>query len=233
MKFTGSPCPTCDILRLPSISKTGSLILIDQIQWLGHGSFLLQGPPTIYINPWRVLRNHTFHADVLLIGHDHHEHFSLADINKLRQDNTRVITNERVATDVEDSSVLRPWQSITIDRTRITAVPAYSPNSTLHPIEDGGLGFVISQNFYDLYYAGDTGLIAEMERIRPDIAILPIDGSGTMTIDEAIEAVRIMRPRWVIPSNLNTQISSGSRMNLVRLRDEVQSIATVIVPQKA
>lgn len=174
--------------------------MIDRIQWLGHGSFFIQGPPLIYINPWRLARR-TFLADVILVSHTHHEHFSVADIAKLRGPTTRIIGNEKVAKEVEGCEILRPWQSMQIDRAGIKAIPAYSPNSYEHPLSDGGLGFLISINYYDIYYAGDTGQIPEMARIRPDIAILPIDGQGSLTVEEAVEVVKEMRPRWVIPCN--------------------------------
>jgi L-ascorbate metabolism protein UlaG (beta-lactamase superfamily) len=173
--------------------------MIEQIQWLGHSSFVIHGSPTIYINPWRVTGAQP--ADIILISHDHHENFSVADIRKLRCEHTRVITNERVAAEVDGCTVLRAWQSASVGRACIKAVPAYSPHDPRHALEHGGLGFVISINFYDIYYAGDTQLIPEMESIRPDIAILPIDGNGTMTPEEAARAVAQMRPRWAIPCN--------------------------------
>jgi L-ascorbate metabolism protein UlaG (beta-lactamase superfamily) len=40
-----------------------------------------------------------------------------------------------------------------------------------------------------------------MELLRPDILILPIDGEGTMDAEEALQAVRLMQPRYVIPIN--------------------------------
>lgn len=183
--------------------------MIERIQWLGHGSFLLQGHPRIYINPWRITRS-AVPADVILISHDHYEHCSLADIEKLRGDQTRVIANRTAARQIPNCEILRPWQSISIDRTSIKAVPAYSIHSDLHPLQDEGLGFVISQNFHDIYYAGDTELIPEMARLQPDIAILPIDGNGTMTTEQAIEAVRLLRPHHAIPSNWGTYSGSAT-----------------------
>src|SRR3990172_1614703 len=141
-------------------------LMIDRIRWHGHGSFSIQGPPLIYINPWRVPGG-AFHADVILIGHDHYDHFSPADIDKLRGPDTRIVTNERVAAQLPGCTVLRPWQSISVDRASIKAIPAYSPHDLRHPREEGGLGFVISLNYFDVYYAGDTGIIPEMELIHP------------------------------------------------------------------
>lgn len=203
--------------------------MIDSIQWLGHGSFFIQGPPLIYINPWRVAR-HTFHADVILVSHNHYDHCSLADIDKLRGTETIVIGNEQVAREVPDCTVLRPWQGFTIDRASIKAVPAYSPASWQHPPEAGGLGFIISLNFFDIYYAGDTQIIPEMDRIRPDIAILPIDGNGTLTVSEAVEVVKKMRPRWVIPSNWGPLTEGASELDALEFKRAVSGRAEVIIP---
>ncbi len=202
--------------------------MIERIQWLGHGSFILQGPPLIYINPWRVPRS-IFHADVILVSHDHYDHCSLADINKLRGPNTRIIGSERVAREIEDCMVLRPWQSLTMDRACIKAVPAYSPTHRKHPQEDGGLGFIISVNFYDIYYAGDTQAIPEMERIRPDIAILPIDGNGTLTVGEAAHVVQQMRPRWVIPGNWGSESEGASRLDAEAFQQQVEDFSEVVL----
>jgi len=204
--------------------------MIDRIQWLGHGSFVIQGPPLIYINPWRVARS-VFHADVILVSHHHYDHCSLADIDKLRGSDTKVIGNEQVAKEIQGCTVLRPWQSLSIDRACIKAVPAYSPGNLRHPLEDGGLGFIISLNYYDIYYAGDTGLIPEMSRIRPDIAILPIGGNGTLTIDQAVELVRQMRPRWVIPSNWGTTSEGATRLEAQAFEREASKYAQILMPQ--
>lgn len=174
--------------------------MLDSIQWLGHGSFIIQGPPILYINPWRIATRSVL-ADFILIGHEHYDHFSPADIEKLRNTHTRIITSEAVAQLLPNATVLRPAHSISFDRCRITAVPAYSLSNDRHPRERGDIGFLISLNFYDIYYAGDTERTPEMERLRPDIAILPIDGDGTLTIESAVEVVQMLRPRWVYPAN--------------------------------
>ncbi|MDX1992969.1 MAG: MBL fold metallo-hydrolase [bacterium] len=204
--------------------------MIDRIQWLGHGSFVIQGPPLIYINPWRVVRS-AFHADVILVTHDHYEHCSFADIEKLRGDTTHVIANEKVAQQIPNVTVLRPWQSMTVDRASIKAVPAYSVSNLVHPREMGGLGFVISLDLFDIYYAGDTELIPEMSRIKPDIAILPIDGIGTLDVEGAAEVVKQMRPRWVIPSNWGAIGQSASVVDANRFRQMVGERAEVVLPQ--
>ncbi len=203
-------------------------MMIDQIQWLGHGSFLIQGSPLIYINPWRILRTDR-PADVILVSHDHYDRCSLADINKLRGDQTLIIGNERVAQEIPGCTVLLPWQSIAVDRVCIKGVPAYSPNDPRHAVTDGGLGFVISVNYYDIYYAGDTGFIPEMASIHPDIAILPIDGKGTLSPEQAAQVTDQMRPHWVIPCNWGMSSSGANWVDAQIFQREVGNKAEVML----
>lgn len=178
--------------------------MIDRIQWLGHASFRIDGPSLIYINPWRVVRN-AFHADVILISNDQFDHFSPADIEKLRGPDTVVVANESVAAVLgDDVTVLRPWQCMNIGETCITSVPAYTFTDH-YPVSKGGLGFIISIDYYDIYYAGITDWLPELERLRADLAILPVNaGPGTLTQDRMLDVVTGMELQWVIPSHWGT-----------------------------
>jgi len=202
--------------------------MIETITWLGHGSFRLEGSPILYINPWRVPRN-TFLADLILVGHDHYDHCSVADIERLRGPETVIIGNDKVAAQVADTSVLRPWHSRTFDRLSVKAVPAYSPDDPRHPLSEGGLGFVISVNYYDIYYAGDTKIIPEMDLLHPDIAILPIDDDGTLSVEEAVEVVERLRPRWVIPSNWGATGEGATEADARRFKQMVGGRAQVML----
>jgi len=205
--------------------------MIDRIQWLGHGSFLIQGPPLIYINPWRVASS-TFHADVILISHDNYDLCSVADVNKLRGENTIVLGNEAVQEQIDDVELLRPWQARTFDRASIKGIPAYSIKSMRYPKEAGGLGFVISLNFYDIYYAGNTEMTPEMERIQPDIAILPINGDGALDVPGAVDVVKKMHPRWVIPSHWGSVGEGATREDAKAFKDAIGGRATVVISEQ-
>jgi L-ascorbate metabolism protein UlaG (beta-lactamase superfamily) len=203
--------------------------MIERIEWLGHASFRIQGMPLIYIDPWRVARN-AFHADLILVTHDHYDHCSPADVEKLRGPGTTVVANSMAASILGgEVTVLRPWQMITIDKVCIRAVPAYNSH---HPQQFGGLGFVISLDHYDIYYAGDTDVIPEMSSLRPDIAILPIGGRQTMNYQDAIEAVRRLKPRWVIPSHFGTSSEGGSALDVRLFEEGIQGLATLVMPDR-
>ena len=59
---------------------------------------------------------------------------------------------------------------------------------------------------YDIYYAGDTDLIPEMQKIGCDIALLPVGGAYTMSWDQAAEAAALLRPTIAIPMHYGREI---------------------------
>jgi L-ascorbate metabolism protein UlaG (beta-lactamase superfamily) len=207
-------------------TSSGCSVMIERIEWLGHASFRITGDPVIYLDPWRIMRG-SIPADIILITHDHYDHCSPPDVDKLRKEETIVVSNASSATYLGNAVILRPWQTMNVGRVSIKAVPAYNSH---HPLEFGGLGFVISMDYYDIYYAGDTDLIPEMDRISPDIAILPIGGRQTMNTAMAIEAVRKMRPRWVIPSHWGTASEGGTLVDAKTFSTGVEGLTQVVMP---
>lgn len=58
-----------------------------------------------------------------------------------------------------------------------------------------------------LYHAGDTALFSDMAlyaRHNIDLALLPIGDNFTMGPDDALEAVRLLKPKTVVPIHYNT-----------------------------
>ncbi len=202
--------------------------MIERIQWLGHSSFIIQGTPLIHIAPWRVTTS-TFHPDVILIGHDHYDHCSQADVDKIRGENTQIIGNESVATIIPDTKIIRPWQSISLDKANFKAIPAYSPNDSRHPKADNGLGFVISIDYYDIYYVGDSQIIPEMNMLHPDVILCPIDGYGRLSAEEAIEVVNMLKPRWVIPYNWGQSGEEATPRDAQDFKDAIGGRAEVLL----
>ena len=138
--------------------------MIERIEWLGHASFRITGMPVLYLDPWRITRGST-PAEIILITHDHYDHCSPPDVDKLRTSETTIVANSGAAALVSGAIVLRPWQVINIGRACVKAVPAYNSH---HPLSFSGLGYIISLDRYDVYYAGDTDLIPEMVKWRDD-----------------------------------------------------------------
>lgn len=184
------------------------ITMLNHIHWLGHFSVLITGAHNIYINPWRIARTDP-PADLILISDDHYERCSPADIRKLCRTHTRLIGSEAATREIE-CDVLRPWQSAVYGRARINAVPTFAPVAAVssssyaaastQAIARPAIGFVVSMDMYDVYYAGPTAYAPDIARVQPDVALLPLS-TDTMTAAEAAQAVAALRPRYAIPFN--------------------------------
>ena len=192
--------------------------MIDSIHWLGHSSFRINGSPkdwgpVIYIDPWRI-PDDSPKADLILVSHDHHDHCSSNDILRIQKKDSVIIANPRAASALSvETMVMRPWQgAVNIGEISIRAIPAYTISKAFHAKVFECLGFVISVARYDIYFAGDTDLIDEMNSIGCDIALLPVGGVFTMNSEEAAEAARRVGASYAIPMHFGSEVP-GSREN--------------------
>ena len=144
-------------------------------------------------------------ADLIMLTHDHKDHAKDVTINRLRKKQTLVIGPERCRKKLGSwVSVIAAGESITCRDMRICAVPAYNTetgHSTKKVHHEGhGIGYLLHTGGNTIYHAGDTDLIPEMKALgRVDVALLPIGGTYTMDIGEAVAAAATIRPATVIP----------------------------------
>ena len=71
----------------------------------------------------------------------------------------------------------------------------------------GSMGFKITFDSKSLVNLGDSLLLNEWEGLKPDVLMLPIGGMGnniwTMDVSDALEAVKLISPKIVIPCHYN------------------------------
>lgn len=68
-------------------------------------------------------------------------------------------------------------------------------------------GFIITADERKIYFAGDTNLFGDMALIGDEgieVAFLPIGDTFTMGVEDSIKAVKLIRPKYVIPMHYNT-----------------------------
>lgn len=88
-------------------------------------------------------------------------------------------------------------------------------------------GFVVEIGGYRIYHAGDTALTMDMkllEEERIDVAMLPIGGNFTMDLHDAARAVKMIRPRYVIPMHYDTFEVIGADPNELKVPANVQRV---------
>lgn len=175
------------------------------ITWFNQAWFqLIINDLIIYIDPVPLELNINLKqlppADLILITHEHYDHFNQDTIKQLTKDTTLIIgpqgCQEKLQTKIR---VIKENESYSYNNIQIKAVPAYNLNKEFHPPQLG-VGYLISFNNTTIYHAGDTDLIKEMKFFKPiTIALLPIGGTYTMDYKEAVKAVTLIKPKLVIP----------------------------------
>jgi L-ascorbate metabolism protein UlaG (beta-lactamase superfamily) len=187
--------------------------LIDKIHWLGHASFLIKDGKNIYIDPWKITREEK--ADVVIITHEHYDHCSPDDLQKIVQSSTIIVTvpgNQSKISSIQGSvaevKLIKPGDKIEVEGIPIEAVPAYNTDKNFHPKANEWIGVVITIGNERLYFAADTDLIEEMNMIKCDIALLPVSGTYVMTAEEAANAAKILQPKLAIPFHYGDIVGS-------------------------
>jgi len=183
--------------------------VIKNITWLGHDGFLIKGDgKTIAIDPFQVKDSEP--ADIILVTHEHYDHCSPEDIQKLQKASTVIVTEASSAAKLSgDVRVVQPGDKLTVEGIQIEVVPSYNTNKSFHPKQNGWLGFIVTVEGVRLYHAGDTDLIPEMVSFDVDVALLPVSGTYVMTAEEAVEAAKMIKPKLAIPMHYDAIVGSS------------------------
>jgi L-ascorbate metabolism protein UlaG (beta-lactamase superfamily) len=212
--------------------------LVQNLHWLGHDSFRLDGPPTIYFDPWKLSSGSPV-ADVILVSHDHYDHLSVDDVARVSGPKTVVIANPSAAAKLKNARAIRAGETITVDEVKVEAVAAYnltkfrSPGNPFHPRQAQHNGYIVTVGGERLYHAGDTDHIPEMSGIQCDVALLPVSGTYVMTAEEAAQAAAVIKPRVAVPMHYGDKDVVGTLADAERFKKlcEKAGIAVQILPR--
>lgn len=204
--------------------------MYEKLHWLGHDSFRIDGDVVIYIDPWKVAPDSP-PADLILITHEHHDHFSKEDIARIRRRHTQIITTPTVALGLSGPvHQVRPGDRIELAEVVIEVTPAYNLTKRFHPRSAEQVGYIITVDGLRIYHAGDTDAIPEMRGLAPDIALLPVSGTYVMDPDEALDAIRLLQPKLVVPMHYGDIV--GTVADAERLRSLSQTPVMILVCER-
>ncbi len=193
-----------------------------KITFLGHSAFLIEGSKAIAVDPF-ITGNPVsqadaseIKADLVLVSHGHGDHLGDA-VQIARQSGGKVISVYELANYCARKGAevhgLHVGGGNSFDEVYIKLTPAWhgsGKDSETGPAEYLGTpcGFIIRMDGKTIYHAGDTGLFGDMELIgrlnEIDVALIPIGDNYTMGPDDALEAVKMLKPNLVVPMHYNT-----------------------------
>lgn len=155
----------------------------------------------IYFDPVKVSKGK---AKYIFLTHPHYDHFSVEDINKIVDEDTKIICPKSMENDVAkhfNNIVIsvEPDKTYQIDDLSFSTFPCFNLNKKFHLKEYGWVGYDLLYENKHVAVVGDSDDTVNLESVKADILLLPIGGTFTMTVEEAAHATNIINPEIVIP----------------------------------
>ena len=150
-------------------------------------------------------------ADAILITHEHGDHLDKDAILALSSEKTEILLNAKSQQQIGLGRVLANGDHFTLAPVGIIveAVPAYNTTAgreQFHPKGNGNGYLIHVLGTLSAYVAGDTEDIPEMDDIRKmrigmriTVAFLPVNQPYTMTVDQCVNAAKMINPEILIP----------------------------------
>lgn len=164
----------------------------------------------IYVDPYKI-DNYYNDAKYIFITHNHYDHYSLEDIDKVINDKTIVIMPFSMKADYNYKNeviYVEPNMDYVIDNIKFSTIPMYNINKEFHKKEYNWCGYNICIDDIYYYFVGDSDDIPEIHSIKCDYIFIPIGGVYTMDVNEAIECLKTTDYKYVIPYHYGTIVGN-------------------------
>jgi len=192
-----------------------------KLTFLGHAAVALRaGPHEILIdpfltgNPKAAVAAEALAPGTIVITHAHGDHVGDA-VAIARRAGSRIVSSVEIVGKLQrdgaegvDFLGANIGGRVAMPFGALRFTPAWHSSSFPDGTYGGmPMGVVVEVGGWRIYHAGDTGLFSDMALVGRrglDVALLPIGGHFTMDPEEALEAVRLLRPRHVVPIHYGT-----------------------------
>lgn len=158
--------------------------MLDNVYFLGHNTikFIINNK-VIYIDPY-LIKDEVHDADVILVTHNHYDHFSKDDLLKVKKDDTILFVTEDLLNDAlnlgfldKNIVLVKPNECYKLDDIKlIRTIPAYNINKSFHPKENNWVGYLIELENITYYIVGDSDITKENKEVKCDVLCVPIGG---------------------------------------------------------
>ena len=197
--------------------------MIENIECLGHSTIKFnKNGKIIYVDPYNI-KEESHDADIIFVTHSHYDHYSEEDITKIKRDDTRIVVTSDLANNVidfgfmsNDVTIVLPNNKYEVDDIKFSTVNSYNINKQFHPKENNWVGYIIELDGIKYYIAGDTDINEDNQKVKCDVAFVPVGGTYTTTAQEAAEFVNIIKPKVAVPIHYGTIVGSKEDANIFR-----------------
>lgn len=169
----------------------------------------------IYFDPYGIDNNYN-DAQYIFITHNHYDHYSKEDIDKVINDNTIFIIPDSMKKDYDypnDVIFVQVNSNYILEDISFKTVPMYNLNKPYHKKEANWCGYLINYDGNKYYIMGDTDNLHEMKGIKCDVLFIPIGGTYTMDLDMAITCLDNIKYDIVIPVHYGSIVGDISLGN--------------------
>ncbi len=169
-------------------------------------------------------------ADIVLVTHSHYDHFDRTAIDKLTKKESVIVCDKVTAEAFDfDCVTMTPGATATpLEGVKIEAVAAYNISEghlDFHPKAREDCGYIVTIKGTRIYIAGDTENNDDMKSVKDiDIAFLPVNQPYTMTVDQAADAIKAIRPAVFYPYHYGEVDEKTDIDRLVRELDGVTEV---------
>ena len=185
--------------------------MLENIEINCHSSIKINsGELILYIDPFKIEKE-THDADIIFVTHNHYDHYSQEDINKIIKEDTIIVapkTIENSLDKIQNSILIEPNKEYQIKGIEVVTVLAYNINKQFHPKTNEWVGYILNINNVKYYIAGDTDITPENESVKCDIAFVPVGGTYTMDYKEAAKLVNIIKPKIAVPTHYGSIVGT-------------------------
>ena len=188
--------------------------MLENIKVLYHSSIRISNNKVIYIDPFKIDKNYN-DADIVFITHDHYDHYSDEDIDKVINENTTIIIPEKLLTKLLKKGInknaiitVEPNEKYMVQGIKFETIPSYNTNKTFHPKENGWVSYIITLDDIRYYIAGDTDITEENRKVKCDVAFVPVGGTYTMGFKEAAQLINEIQPKIAVPIHYGSVVGT-------------------------